>query len=91
MEKPVVPDKIYSVWNDASREFQFDIEEPTQDKAIHQLFKKIGQGARKTRYKFIVANVDERLRAHKALNKHNQLERNKAYRLKHFGTEDKLY
>ena len=89
MQEPIVPDKVYRIWNDAVKQWQFGIYEETEEKAIHELFKRIGQVARRSRFKALVWNQEERLIAQRELNRFNQLKRNKDDRLKNFGTEEK--
>ena len=42
---------IYGIWNSIKKEFQFGIREKTPNSAINKLFKKIGDDARKFRFK----------------------------------------
>jgi hypothetical protein len=46
MDKP----KMYGIWNNRKKEFQFGIKEPSKRKAWHRLFEKIGNDARKWRF-----------------------------------------
>ena len=46
MDKP----KLYGIWNNRKKEFQFGIKEPSKRKAWQRLFDKIGNDARKWRF-----------------------------------------
>ena len=46
MDKP----KMYGIWNNRKKEFQFGIKEPSKCKAWQRLFEKIGNDARKWRF-----------------------------------------
>ena len=46
----MITEKRYGVWNNIKKEFQFGIDEPTQEKAIKKLFNKIGNDVYKWRF-----------------------------------------
>ena len=42
--------KMYGIYNNIKKEFQFGIKEPSKSKAYKKLFEKIGNDARKWRF-----------------------------------------